>query len=132
MELISPDRWNHVNGLDNPADCVSRGLFPSELLNYSLWWNEPNWLLLYPIGWPNPTSLQPNDLSQEMDEICVHSTLLSTQPVIPLNHFSSFTQLKRVTAWLMLFVNNCYAPKTNLNWITGPLTVQELNLANLY
>ena len=28
MELISPDRWRHVSGMDNPADCVSRGLFP--------------------------------------------------------------------------------------------------------
>lgn len=28
-ELIAPDRWNHVNGADNPADCASRGLFPS-------------------------------------------------------------------------------------------------------
>ena len=32
MELIAPDRWNHVDGIENPADCASRGLFPSELL----------------------------------------------------------------------------------------------------
>ena len=32
VELISPDRWRHVSGTDNPADCASRGLFPSELL----------------------------------------------------------------------------------------------------
>ena len=32
MEFIPPDKWNHVSGLDNPADCASRGLFPSELL----------------------------------------------------------------------------------------------------
>ena len=27
MELIPPDKWNNISGLDNPADC-SRGLFP--------------------------------------------------------------------------------------------------------
>ena len=32
VELISPDRWRYVNGTDDPADCVSRGLLPSELL----------------------------------------------------------------------------------------------------
>ena len=28
MELLGPDRWHHVSGLENPADCASRGLFP--------------------------------------------------------------------------------------------------------
>ena len=26
IERIPPDRWNHVNGTENPADCASRGL----------------------------------------------------------------------------------------------------------
>ena len=37
MELVPPDRWRHVNGQSNPADCASRGLFPSELATFSLW-----------------------------------------------------------------------------------------------
>ena len=38
LELISPDRWSHVESADNPADCASRGMFPSELLDHELWW----------------------------------------------------------------------------------------------
>ena len=30
VELIAPNRWNHVHGTDNLADCASRGLFPEE------------------------------------------------------------------------------------------------------
>ena len=41
VEHIPPDRWNHVNGGENPANCASRGLFPSELLEYELWWKGP-------------------------------------------------------------------------------------------
>ena len=41
LELTSPDRWNHVDGADNPADCASRGLLPSELLGHGLWWDGP-------------------------------------------------------------------------------------------
>ena len=37
MDQISPDRWRHVHSSDNPADCASRGLFPSQLLNFDLW-----------------------------------------------------------------------------------------------
>ena len=35
MELIPTKHWRHVSGLQNPADCASRGLFPSELLEHS-------------------------------------------------------------------------------------------------
>ena len=39
MQLVPPDRWNHVSSPDNQADCASRGLFPSELVDHELWWN---------------------------------------------------------------------------------------------
>ena len=31
-DLVTPSHWHHVEGSDNPADCASRGLLPSELL----------------------------------------------------------------------------------------------------
>ena len=37
VDQIPPDRWNHVAGTENPADCASRGLFPLELLEHELW-----------------------------------------------------------------------------------------------
>ena len=51
---ISPSKWRHVSGQENPADCESRGLFPSELLQHKLWWNGPDWLQLDPSHWPPP------------------------------------------------------------------------------
>ena len=42
IESIPPDRWNHVSGTENPADCASRGLYPSELLEHRLWWDGPD------------------------------------------------------------------------------------------
>ena len=41
IDLIPPERWNHVPRIENPADCASRGLFPSELLVHDLWWHGP-------------------------------------------------------------------------------------------
>ena len=37
MELIPSKHWRHVSGLQNPADCASRGLFPVELIEHTLW-----------------------------------------------------------------------------------------------
>ena len=48
VEHIPPDDWNHVNDVENPADHVSRGLFPSQLLNCRVWWEGPPWLKLPP------------------------------------------------------------------------------------
>ena len=39
IDHISPDRWRHVAGADNPADCASRGVFPLDLLDHRLWWH---------------------------------------------------------------------------------------------
>jgi len=34
MELIPPDRWRHITSEDNPADCASHGMYPSEILTH--------------------------------------------------------------------------------------------------
>ena len=70
MELIPPDKWNHVSGLDNPADCASRGLFPSELLRHSLWWEGPSWLRQSPADWPKQTPLVHINLPEEEQSLC--------------------------------------------------------------
>ena len=43
IDQIPPDRWRHVPGTQYPADCASRGLFPLQLIDHSLWWNGPRW-----------------------------------------------------------------------------------------
>ena len=73
MELIPPEKWNHINGLDNPADSASRGLFPSELLRHELWWNGPLWLRLLPTDWPQRMPLQPNELGERDFIVCEYN-----------------------------------------------------------
>ena len=92
VELVSPDRWSHVNGTDNPADCASRGLFPSELLEHDLWWNGPEWLKLPSSDWPKLTTSPDPEPSNEEKEVCFHLTLPQETPLISLNRFSHFTR----------------------------------------
>ena len=77
MELIPPEKWNHISGLDNPADCASRGLFPSELLQHQLWWDGPLWLKLPPANWPQQILRQPNYLPEKEREITLSVRLTS-------------------------------------------------------
>lgn len=107
MELIPPDKWKHVKGLDNPADCASRGLFPSELVEHPLWWSGPTWLKQSPDDWPTQSSLPPNESSEEEREILLLAITPQVSPVVPIDRYSNFNRLKRVTAWIVRFLDNC-------------------------
>ena len=37
------------------------------------------------------------------DEICLHTVITQADTIVSVDRFSSFTQLRRVTAWLMRF-----------------------------
>nr|XP_029729214.1 uncharacterized protein LOC109404959 [Aedes albopictus] len=36
--------WSHVGTLHNPADMISRGAFPEQLHQNTLWWHGPTWV----------------------------------------------------------------------------------------
>ena len=107
MQSIPPERWNHVSSSDNPADCASRGLFPSELSEHKLWWNGPKWLRLPSDQWPSLSLAPQVDMpSDEEKGVCLH-VVVNSQPVIPLQQCSSFSRLRRLTAWIFRFTHNC-------------------------
>ncbi|XP_011687025.1 PREDICTED: uncharacterized protein LOC105449468 [Wasmannia auropunctata] len=63
---VPETRWRHVPGVDNPADCASRGIPPGELVKHSLWWRGPSWLRAEPSSWPSqPALLNDGDLPEE-------------------------------------------------------------------
>jgi hypothetical protein len=44
QDLIPPQRWKHVDGLQNPADVGSHGILAKEIKEHHLWWTGPDWL----------------------------------------------------------------------------------------
>ncbi|KAH9637205.1 hypothetical protein HF086_016227 [Spodoptera exigua] len=44
ISVVPAGSWKHVRSEQNPADCASRGLLPSQLHNFPLWFNGPEWL----------------------------------------------------------------------------------------
>jgi hypothetical protein len=80
IDLLPPERWKHVKGIDNPADCASRGMFPTDLIKHDLWWHGPKWLTLNSSEWPIGHQNKHEDNS--IPELCHHSSTKS--PIIPL------------------------------------------------
>ena len=106
-DLICPEQWNHVQGIENPADSASRRLIPSELLEHTLWWDGPSWLKLSPDEWRKQSSLSPNDTTDEKRAVTLHTITQSSTLLIPLEKYSSFNHLKHITAWVLQFTKNC-------------------------
>lgn len=44
--------WHYVNTKHNPADLLSRGVYPSKLVDNKLWLHGPEWLSLQSTEWP--------------------------------------------------------------------------------
>ncbi|KAL6417083.1 hypothetical protein ACFW04_012998 [Cataglyphis niger] len=78
--------WHHLPGKENPADCASRGISPSELVDHLLWWRGPPWLSEDRTSWPSSREDQPTGSMPE-ERVNVHAS------------FSSLNRLVRVTAW---------------------------------
>ena len=131
VDCIPPNHWRHVNSTENPADCASRGLFPSELVSNELWWKGPKWLYLETSRWPGREEIPRVEVSEEEREISLLTTCELVLPVIPVDRYSTFPQLQRVTAWIYRFINNCCGGRNSTT--NHPyLTVAELSHAENY
>jgi len=94
--------WHHLPGTDNPADCASRGISPSELIAHPLWWQGPSWLRL---GAPPRSTEVINPEDDELPErrARIQAAAVRPQPIEPkeITRFSSFTRLTRVITWCL-------------------------------
>lgn len=128
QELIPSHCWRHIQGSHNPADCASRGILASDLVDHPLWWKGPSWLHLNEEAWPSP-KFSFIDLTAT-DE--VKNTPLPVLSAVEqkewdlLTKFSSWTRLQAVMAYVKRFVYNArHADKYH-----GPLSPDELNSAS--
>lgn len=132
---VSPACWHHVSSADNPADCASRGLLPSELLKHSLWWSGPAWLKLAHDFWPECSF----GSSNRMDN--VSSTLIEEERKIVLssfhvveyfdyllNKFSSLAKIERIICYCLRFLRNS---RQGFNKSVGQFTADDLHAALL-
>ncbi|XP_065087241.1 uncharacterized protein LOC135708974 [Ochlerotatus camptorhynchus] len=53
--------WRHIAGADNPADLVSRGIGPKDILNNNFWWHGPSWLAQDRNTWPISVDTLPEE-----------------------------------------------------------------------
>lgn len=120
---VNSSNWFHVPGRENPADCASRGLLPSELLNHNLWWHGPQFLLNKKYELPSENIFDTNE------EIKI-SSLLATQIVESVPITKTIHNLKKIFVHVNRFIHNCKQKVNKLPTTQfGETTLEEMQLA---
>ncbi|GBM69442.1 hypothetical protein AVEN_165464-1 [Araneus ventricosus] len=115
QSILQSEVWNHIRGKENPADCVSRGILPSEIKSHSLWWEGPSWLCENNIDYSTQHPFYEDALIEERKKTICAVGIVPLEPSI-IDKYSSFAKLLRVAAWCFRFFNNAKSPsnKTKL------------------
>ncbi|XP_072401038.1 uncharacterized protein [Diabrotica undecimpunctata] len=128
QSLTSNCKWRHVSSRDNPCDILSRGLFPSHILNHEIWWSGPPWLQLNESSWPTSKFDYILDLPELKQQNFTH--LATASKLFPFERFSRLSHLKRVVAVCFRFKSNSLRSdkeKRSLNKF--PISIGELDQA---
>jgi len=129
--------WQHYPGSINPADLPSRGISAQQLVNSSLWWKDPEFLMLPQSTWPgthvdalgtevraeivkHPPIITHSMLSLEVEGL----TLFRISEVVETKRYSSYNFLMRLSAYVMRFVNRVRSSVRNQSQLT--LTADEI------
>ncbi|XP_015121265.1 uncharacterized protein LOC107044033 [Diachasma alloeum] len=134
QETLPTAHWRHIRGTQNPADCASRGISPTELADHQLWWSGLEWLNKDPEDWPQSTIDAP---VMDTPEVAKESRPSPTHPAVPriikiaeiLNRYSTMAKLLAVSAT----INRAIDRFSRQPVPPGPvLTTAELNDARLF
>ncbi|XP_055711455.1 uncharacterized protein LOC129806708 [Phlebotomus papatasi] len=127
-------QWRHVKTSENPADMISRGSKVKSLLDNSMWWHGPSWLLQGPSEWPpefSPTShLDFRPTMVTCSEVSAKRPWLSIYEALML-HCSSFVKATRVLAWVLRGVQRFRSRRQRVTRSTSCAIPDHLQVAEL-
>ncbi|XP_076649869.1 uncharacterized protein LOC143357342 [Halictus rubicundus] len=134
IESTLPDAiWRHVPSEENPADCASRGLLPSQLLGHDLWWTGPSWLHHSTDLWPYNIPDAPSSAFTEARPTISVNLGLAHTPWDLRDRFSSWPKLLKVTAYILRFVARIREkPGVGSNFVRQALNGSEVQLAKIF
>lgn len=115
-------KWRHVQSEENPADILSRGATPVQLIGNELWFNGPKFLSNDEQHWPKLKRVE----EVTLDKRKCRTTLLCDiqRDVVASSKFvNSYRKVIRVFAYVKRFITAC---KRSQRFSTKTLSADEL------
>lgn len=107
QSLLETTIWYHIEGKDNPADCLSRGMTPARLVEHSTWVSGPTWLEKSQDEWPIRQTVENSFPMPEEISVMVLPAIIveEDEPLRNLTlRISSWTKLRRITVYILKFL----------------------------
>ncbi|XP_042899319.2 uncharacterized protein [Parasteatoda tepidariorum] len=122
--------WRHIPSEENPADLISRGIDPSELVSLDLWFSGPSNLDIQPTDQQSIEILNSELYELELKKSSNITLTLSSNSDF-VNSFltlsNNFVKLIRILSYIYRFISNCRKQER----MFGPITREELQHAKL-
>ena len=128
QRLSSKYLWRHGLGICNPADEISRGKSPKELIESTLWWHGPKFFKQPRSEWPKSiitVSEDDPEVKQEVKKSFVVKTDASMFEYIEMQHSQTRTVIN-VIAYILRFAHNARTISVKRD---GELSIEEREAA---
>ena len=105
QEITSIEGWRHIDGKLNPADIVSRGIYPSDLLKSDIWFNGPLFFKDSKEDWPK-SKVEYTDYKDEIKPLALTYLMLNENSNCIFNdikHYDSYKRLQRIIDFILKF-----------------------------
>ncbi|XP_053690446.1 uncharacterized protein LOC128738963 [Sabethes cyaneus] len=125
IELTSTYEWRYVASEMNPADVLSRGSMPEDLLYNDMWWRGSATLWSTTIADGKIIEIDEAELPELKPPMVF--TVVSREPEINLQRLSSFRRLQRAWAYVLRFIKNVRTKTRD----STPFSAQEMTDAKI-
>jgi len=108
--LTDQTDWRHVPSSENPADLLSRGVYPHDIAHSLLWWHGPEFLKNIESVWPTNNSHTVNFEIPEKRKLVVTAVRTTiVNPFVELIYkFSNLKKICRIVAYCLRFLRKHY------------------------
>ncbi|XP_018401691.1 PREDICTED: uncharacterized protein LOC108778879 [Cyphomyrmex costatus] len=129
QSLTKTECWGHISSADNPADVLSRGTDPYELMNSSMWWQGPAFSRSPQDQWPSGKFTQLKDDIPEARVTSAVAVSLERSVVDDLtDKFSNLNKLCRILAYCFR-VRKTHRPSPPTSFVSRNEISHALNAA---
>ena len=132
-KFTSTETWRYYPTQFNPVDVASRGALALQLINDENWWHGPSFLQNPEELWPVLPIKEPENSPDYCEElksnIPKRTAMLVSVGIKPEFDLEQLIDPSRNTAYILRFVRNLQSRRRKLNPIKGPITTDEINLA---
>ena len=102
LKLCPNAEINHISGIENPSDLLTRGIDAQKFNSNSVWFNGPDFIKdLENFNFISKT----DEITDPESEIVTNVVTKIPEPFIDVAKYSSYSKTLRITAYVLKFIN---------------------------